>query len=124
MQVVFFFFNDTATTEIYTLSLHDALPIYVLAAPIQEAPDAVEELGFDSRSRGVPGGLGSGPPARGKGDGLRSRLRARELFRQRALPAQEHGPGGRLQGGVVLGREELLAQDEHAALILEPLGPG
>src|SRR2546430_6839159 len=27
----FFFFNDTATTEIYTLSLHDALPIYVPA---------------------------------------------------------------------------------------------
>src|SRR2546429_5717700 len=27
----FFFFNDTATTEIYTLSLHDALPIYALA---------------------------------------------------------------------------------------------
>src|SRR3712207_9589364 len=26
--VVFFFFNDTATTEIYTLSLHDALPIF------------------------------------------------------------------------------------------------
>src|SRR2546430_17400520 len=26
----FFFFNDTATTEIYTLSLHDALPICVL----------------------------------------------------------------------------------------------
>ena len=28
MFVFFFFFNDTATTEIYTLSLHDALPIY------------------------------------------------------------------------------------------------
>src|SRR2546430_12263331 len=28
----FFFFNDTATTEIYTLSLHDALPIYDLNA--------------------------------------------------------------------------------------------
>src|SRR2546423_6625680 len=27
----FFFFNDTATTEIYTLSLHDALPIYFRA---------------------------------------------------------------------------------------------
>src|SRR2546427_670320 len=27
-RAVFFFFNDTATTEIYTLSLHDALPIY------------------------------------------------------------------------------------------------
>src|SRR2546430_8888195 len=26
-SVLFFFFNDTATTEIYTLSLHDALPI-------------------------------------------------------------------------------------------------
>src|SRR5258707_15770153 len=29
---IFFFFNDTATTEIYTLSLHDALPISQLPA--------------------------------------------------------------------------------------------
>src|SRR5260370_18030467 len=29
---LFFFFNDTATTEIYTLSLHDALPIFRLPA--------------------------------------------------------------------------------------------
>src|SRR5438034_3696154 len=28
MSLFFFFFNDTATTEIYTLSLHDALPIF------------------------------------------------------------------------------------------------
>src|SRR2546429_5069884 len=28
--ICFFFFNDTATTEIYTLSLHDALPIWLL----------------------------------------------------------------------------------------------
>src|SRR2546427_9104226 len=28
MRFLFFFFNDTATTEIYTLSLHDALPIF------------------------------------------------------------------------------------------------
>ena len=27
--IFLFFFNDTATTEIYTLSLHDALPIYL-----------------------------------------------------------------------------------------------
>src|SRR2546430_6356561 len=33
----FFFFNDTATTEIYTLSLHDALPIFLVAIG-QEAP--------------------------------------------------------------------------------------
>src|ERR1043166_10338635 len=30
--VLFFFFNDTATTEIYTLSLHDALPISSFSA--------------------------------------------------------------------------------------------
>src|SRR6266498_5826207 len=30
----FFFFNDTATTEIYTLSLHDALPIWRLVRPL------------------------------------------------------------------------------------------
>src|SRR2546426_6921863 len=30
---IFFFFNDTATTEIYTLSLHDALPISLAPDP-------------------------------------------------------------------------------------------
>src|SRR6266853_3883198 len=35
MFSLFFFFNDTATTEIYTLSLHDALPI--CSAPIVAA---------------------------------------------------------------------------------------
>src|SRR3712207_8100042 len=34
----FFFFNDTATTEIYTLSLHDALPISWVARPGTTAP--------------------------------------------------------------------------------------
>src|SRR3712207_9573439 len=33
IHLVSFFFNDTATTEIYTLSLHDALPICSVAAP-------------------------------------------------------------------------------------------
>src|SRR5258708_26871870 len=31
----FFFFNDTATTEIYTLSLHDALPISLFVSELQ-----------------------------------------------------------------------------------------
>src|ERR1044071_2284250 len=37
----FFFFNDTATTEIYTLSLHDALPIYQAprASPLKASCD-------------------------------------------------------------------------------------
>src|SRR2546423_5754687 len=33
----FFFFNDTATTEIYTLSLHDALPIWMAAYALTRA---------------------------------------------------------------------------------------
>src|SRR5690606_41456772 len=32
----FFLFNVTATTEIYTLSLHDALPIYALKTPVHQ----------------------------------------------------------------------------------------
>src|SRR5260370_37642791 len=57
----FFFFNDTATTEIYTLSLHDALPI--LTDELMEDSTALgslmtsafaEEIGFtlDSEIRG------------------------------------------------------------------------
>src|SRR5215471_19585550 len=39
LSLVFFFFNDAATTEIYTLSLHDALPIFLAyAAPGGYAP--------------------------------------------------------------------------------------
>src|SRR5256885_10679135 len=39
MILFFFFFNDTATTEIYTLSLHDALPIFTgLESSIEWAP--------------------------------------------------------------------------------------
>src|SRR5256885_10533402 len=40
----FFFFNDTATTEIYTLSLHDALPICETISGLQTA-----KLLFDER---------------------------------------------------------------------------
>src|SRR2546422_4975227 len=43
----FFFFNDTATTEIYTLSLHDALPIY--GDPAREDQRAHEEEGEHAR---------------------------------------------------------------------------
>src|SRR5205823_13925716 len=38
----FFFFNATAPTDIYTLSLHDALPIYPIAQPGIEAPELAE----------------------------------------------------------------------------------
>src|SRR3712207_9057820 len=42
--VFFFFFNDTATTEIYTLSLHDALPIYLHMVFYKPAPKSVMTL--------------------------------------------------------------------------------
>src|SRR3712207_7713061 len=55
----FFFFNDTATTEIYTLSLHDALPIWFqlvagarphgLAARRERRPARRPESGRDDR---------------------------------------------------------------------------
>src|SRR5256885_16576217 len=45
----FFFFNDTATTEIYTLSLHDALPISDDQRVVQHA--ALLEIGNQRRRR-------------------------------------------------------------------------
>src|SRR3712207_9380396 len=41
--LLFFFFNDTATTEIYTLSLHDALPILLPDAVMAPAAASLEE---------------------------------------------------------------------------------
>src|SRR3712207_8640469 len=51
MRRSFFFFNDTATTEIYTLSLHDALPIFRLPVDGHHVP---LDLGL------LPGGLVQG----------------------------------------------------------------
>src|SRR5215211_9277118 len=53
--LVVFFFNDTATTEIYTLSLHDALPICGLARQLTNkllhAPSAaLRQAALDGRS--------------------------------------------------------------------------
>src|SRR5690606_41967678 len=39
VRVVVFFFNDPAPTEIYTLSLHDALPIYPCGVSLDPRPD-------------------------------------------------------------------------------------
>src|SRR5215204_5817425 len=77
---LFFFFNDTATTEIYTLSLHDALPISALPPWTRPRPtvgrDARGPLGRAACDRGRPraslaprtvtpgGGPGPGRPPR------------------------------------------------------------
>src|SRR3712207_8975124 len=56
MLSLFFFFNDTATTEIYTLSLHDALPISVREVQAHE----VQAEHPDPQWLVVPGQRGAG----------------------------------------------------------------
>src|SRR3712207_7362649 len=76
---MFFFFNDPATTEIYTLSLHDALPICppVLAARRLERRQAQRRVGHVPRgSAGTPVGRPGDPR-----DG--DRPRPRQLRRRR-----------------------------------------
>src|SRR5256885_12148729 len=77
--VSFFFFNDTATTEIYTLSLHDALPIW---RPTGGDGQACRSGERDHRRRAVRARGGPvrqpseshGRPARRSGDRKRTRL--------------------------------------------------
>src|SRR2546430_12733232 len=58
----FFFFNDTATTEIYTLSLHDALPIYGGPAGVAATSRqrVVDPDSGDRHDAGIPHHLGVG----------------------------------------------------------------
>src|SRR3712207_2964949 len=56
MCMKFFFFNEPATTEIYTLSLHDALPIYIRAAALglgEELLGGHEDHGPSREGEGV-----------------------------------------------------------------------
>src|SRR3982751_7128399 len=51
LALFFFFFNDTATTEIYTLSLHDALPICLFAPGLAvRGSDVLPDRGRKDRS--------------------------------------------------------------------------
>src|SRR6266446_10083998 len=54
--ILFFFFNDTATTEIYTLSLHDALPISDAVMSLKGQPNVV-----DIRTVGLTAGIDLAP---------------------------------------------------------------
>src|SRR2546430_4390416 len=58
ITILIFFFNDTATTEIYTLSLHDALPIS--HDFVTDADRAAEALIATTLTSGVPGVHGRG----------------------------------------------------------------
>src|SRR5215211_1803135 len=96
----FFFFNDTATTEIYTLSLHDALPIYSFVASLRLPQDAWIRLGqsqgptqYSARRRPT---VAAGAGDLWKMDGLRPvyEAAARHLGRLRDAQQRE---GGRYQ---------------------------
>src|SRR3712207_9472575 len=104
-----FFFNDTATTEIYTLSLHDALPISEPHAVLDAGRNAKPPL-FDLRDPpATPAVLARdvddpAPPAAG-----RARLGAHHLA-QEALPDRPDGPGATARGaGVGLGAAHAVA---------------
>src|SRR2546422_1121743 len=90
MQFTFFFFNDTATTEIYTLSLHDALPIS--RRPGRDLPLHLPR----ARAIPVPQGVGRrarrGPRAGGVRAGGRAQARERAWLavRGRGERSEEH----------------------------------
>src|SRR3712207_8945522 len=50
----FFFFNDTATTEIYTLSLHDALPIWPDIVKAKELAEVLLRAGVEVKVARAP----------------------------------------------------------------------
>src|SRR5258705_8745316 len=68
----FFFFNDTATTEIYTLSLHDALPI-------SPGPDEPEAAGKVEAARVDGEAVAAGGDAGDAGDRKSTRLNSSHL---------------------------------------------
>src|SRR3712207_8265700 len=72
------FFNDTATTEIYTLSLHDALPICVVEVLRGEAADLAEPLNGHGPAPVVDAGLAQ-RGERGVHDAARSEEHTSEL---------------------------------------------
>src|SRR5256885_15381898 len=80
---IFFFFNDTATTEIYTLSLHDALPILPVLRhgeiPIRSQPERARDRRAGGRRRATAGG---GGPA--ISDRKRNRLNSSPLLNSNA----------------------------------------
>src|SRR3712207_7489682 len=78
----FFFFNDTATTEIYTLSLHDALPIWTMAILIVQAITSLAVIWYFHVKKAQPGNLlltGVIPALGGIGMAYRSEEHTSEL---------------------------------------------
>src|SRR2546430_16055052 len=108
-MLFFFFFNDTATTEIYTLSLHDALPICA-AQGSERLPsvggfprdhaggeDHVRVLGVDLHLGEVVGALRDALVRAGAGPALARVVRSVKASADLGGDGREHAPrrGGR-----------------------------
>src|SRR2546430_7162055 len=61
VKLFFFFFNDTATTEIYTLSLHDALPIFSARIAARGLDRSCRTFCSAARSSSIRAAIGTGP---------------------------------------------------------------
>src|SRR2546427_7671191 len=92
-RLFFFFFNDTATTEIYTLSLHDALPISGRRAAGRTGAPRVA-AGEDPRGQGRVGAASEGAGGEGGGAGTGESGRARAA-RWLGQGRRAEGPGSR-----------------------------
>src|SRR3712207_7084665 len=83
---IVFFFNDTATTEIYTLSLHDALPIFPVAVLRRAgAPEAEGLPRADRLPRGDHAGHGGRRPRGRRSEEHTSELQSRQYLVCRLL---------------------------------------
>src|SRR5687768_17924680 len=70
LSLLFFFFNDTATTEIYTLSLHDALPIS-LVLRFRRISQRAARVGFRARKEGAGAATAATDRSKRQGEGAR-----------------------------------------------------
>src|SRR5215204_5609422 len=144
-MIVFFFFNDTATTEIYTLSLHDALPIstdelaFALTPPepgpdrqstgslgrgehlVERSLDGLEDERLEHRERLRRSRDGDVTSIRAKG---RPRAERCGSGHAASAPDDEYRPGGVLVVAVALARDPLQELGAHQRVprgaVLEP----
>src|SRR3712207_8914371 len=94
-EMLFFFFNDTATTEIYTLSLHDALPILIFCQATSTYKGHIIRRGLIRQTSAslmshIPGcclaGICTAPPYRiGRSEEHTSELQSRQYLVCRLL---------------------------------------
>src|SRR3712207_7931735 len=105
-MLLFFFFNDTATTEIYTLSLHDALPICCCRPPVR----------CRSACRG-------GRPRRGTGSGRAPRRARSGRLRSKRSPRRSEEHTSELQSRQYLVCRLLLEKKKKKLSILYQVVP-